>query len=328
MSMQKDQAARAASVNLEDDEPPKPSGNSSSREPKTAPGQLMGLQGKYREALATIEALRKGGAAMDLPLSRIVKVPGRQRPLTPDERAELKTNLDANPLAHPVTVLPETEAGFELLSGYNRVNIYEELGRDTIKAIVIDVEPERVEVLAFYANLLAPSLPDFKKYEGLKARQASTGFSYAQLAEESGLSTSTISRLFQFESLPAAAIEILEANPFILGATAADSLAKAAKAGRGDLVAEAVEKLAEAAGSKEIRFTEENAVAYANGMKPTAAKPTPAAPLVVKQGKKNFAKLIVRGDAVTIKFADLSTTPDEWATKLEAFLKSEIGKEV
>jgi len=326
MSMQKEQAARAASVNLDDDELPKPSSFGLLREPRTAPGQLMGLQGKYREALATIENLRKGGAA-DLPLSRIVRVPGRQRPLTTDERAELKANLVANPLAHPVTVLPETEAGFELLSGHNRVEIYEELGRDTIKAIVIDVEREKVEVLAFYANLLAPALPDFKKYEGLKARQQQTGFSNSQLAEESGLSTSTVSRLFQFGSLPPAAIQILEANPFILGATAADSLAKAAKAGRADLVAEAVEKLAEAAGSNENRFTEENAVAYAMGMKPTATRPPPAEPLVVKQGKKNFAKLIVRGDAVTIKFADLSITPEEWAAKLERFLKSEIGKE-
>lgn len=327
MSMQKDQAARAASVNLDDDEPPKPGGNNPSREPKTAPGQLMGLQGKYRDALTTIEALRKGGMAMDLPLSRIVKVPGRQRPLTPDERAELKANLDANPLAHPVTVLPETNAGYELLSGYNRVDLYEELGRETIKAIVIDVEPDKVEVLAFYANLLAPSLPDFKKYEGLKARRTRTGCTNTKLAEESGLSTSSISRLFQFDSLPASAIQILEANPFILGATAADSLAKAAKAGRGELVAEAVAKLAEAAENKEVRFTEENAVAYANGMKSASTRPPPAAPRVVKQGKRNYAKLIVRGDAVTIKFTDLSTSPEAWAEKLEAFLKSEIRKE-
>jgi len=328
MSMIKDQAARAASVNLDDDGPMVRGVQAPEREPKTAPGQLMSLQGKYREALEKIEQLQKGGTAMDLDLSRIVKVPGRQRPLTPDERAELKANLDKNPLAHPVTVLPETEAGFELLSGYNRVDIYEELGRKTIKAFVIDVEPAKVKALAFYANLLSPSLPDFMKYQGLKERQEETGFTNEQLVEESGMSKSTISRLFQFDDLPPAVLQVLEKNPFVLGATAAVGLAKAAAAGRSELVLEAVNKLVEAAGNKEIKFTEESAVAYANGTKPAVAKPQARPALVVKQGKRNFAKLSVRGDQVTIKFADPSALPDDWAERFKAFIEQEIGKDV
>jgi ParB family transcriptional regulator, chromosome partitioning protein len=328
MSMLKDQAARAAAVNLDDDLPPVRGAVSADREPKTAPGQLMNLQGKYREALEKIEQLQKGGTAMDLDLSRIVRVPGRQRPLTVEERSELKVNLDKNPLAHPVTVLPETEAGFELLSGYNRVDLYEELGRKTIKAFVIDVDPEKVNALAFYANLLSPSLPDFMKYQGLKQRQEETGFTYEELVEESGMSKSTISRLFQFNDLPSPVLQVLEKNPFVLGATAAVGLAKAAGAGRGDLVLEAVNKLVEAASNKQIKFTEENAVAYANATKPAAAKPQPRPELVVKQGKRNYAKLIVRGDQVTIKFADPAALPDDWAERFKRFIEQEIGKDV
>jgi len=327
MTMLKEQAARAASVNLDDDGPVMRGAQAPEREPKTAPGQLMSLQGKYKEALAQIEQLQKGGIAMDLDLSRIIKAPGRQRPLTPDERAELKANLDKNPLAHPVTVLPETEAGFELLSGYNRVDIYEELGRATIKAFVINVEPAKVRALAFYANLLSPSLPDFMKYRGLKERQEETGFTNEQLAEESGMSKSTISRLFQFDDLPASVIQVLEKNPFVLGATAAVGLAKATAAGRGDLVLEAVKKLVEAAGDKQVKFTEENAVAYANANKPAAAKPQARPELVVKQGKRNFAKLVVRGDQVTIKFADPSALPDDWAERFKTFIEQEIGRD-
>lgn len=327
MTMLKEQAARAASVNLDDDGPVMRGAQAPEREPKTAPGQLMSLQGKYKEALAQIEQLQKGGIAMDLDLSRIIKVPGRQRPLTPDERAELKANLDKNPLAHPVTVLPETEAGFELLSGYNRVDIYEELGRATIKAFVINVEPAKVRALAFYANLLSPSLPDFMKYRGLRERQEETGFTNEQLAEESGMSRSTISRLFQFDDLPASVIQVLEKNPFVLGATAAVGLAKATAAGRGDLVLEAVKKLVEAAGDKQVKFTEENAVAYASATKPPAAKPQVRPELVVKQGKRNFAKLVVRGDQITIRFADPSALPEDWAERFKTFIEQEIGKD-
>lgn len=161
MSISRLQAQRAAAVNLDDMEPTRPGVKVEARTPRTAPGQLMDLQSRYREALATIERLSKGGVPMEVELSRLIRVPGRQRPLTPEERAELKANLDANPLIHPVTILPETSDGFELLSGYNRAELYEELGRTKIPAVVIDVPKETADVLAFYANL-APALPDYK----------------------------------------------------------------------------------------------------------------------------------------------------------------------
>jgi ParB family chromosome partitioning protein len=329
MSLTKDQAQRAALIDLDALGPLRQGVPAEARQPRTAPGQLMDLQSKYQDALATIERLSKGGVPMEVDISRLIRVPGRQRPLTPEERAELKANLAANPLIHPVTILPETPEGFELLSGYNRTDLYEELGRTKIPAVVIDVSKEVADVLAFYANL-APALPDYKKYEGLKALQAQHGYDQTALSKESGMSSSTISRLMQFDDLPAGAHEILRQNPFILGATAASGLAKASKAGREDLVVEAVSKLAEAAADedKKVRFTEENAVAHANGVRPAAPKPAAAAPLVVKQGKKNFAKLVVRGNRVTVELTDPTVSPDEWAAKFEAFMKAEIAKDV
>jgi len=333
MSTSKDQIAKASKIDLGDDLPMRGGPPATERPPRTAPGQLMGLQGKYLDAMAKISELEKGGNAMELDISRIIRVPGRQRPLAPAEREELKANLDANPLIHPVVVLPETPEGFELFSGYNRVELYEELGRTKILAVVRDVPRDRVEVLAFYANLLAPSLPDFKKYQGLKARQKEAGLEQKDLAAESGLSTSTISRLMQFDSLPQEAITVLEQNPFVLGSSAAEKLAKAAKAGRSALVVEAVKKLAESnttsssEQSKAERFTEEKAVAYASGRVAPAARPAAREPVIVKSGKKHFAQLTVRGDQVTVKFSDPTVSPDEWAAKFEAFLKAEIAKE-
>lgn len=337
MSIRKDQAQRAASINLEDFEPLRPGAPAAPRQPRTAPGQLMDLQARYREALETIARLEKGGVAMEVDISRLIRVPGRQRPLTREERAELKANLKANPLIHPITILPETPEGFPLLSGYNRVELYEELGRTKIKAVLIEIPPETADALAFYANL-APTLPDYKKYEGLKALQVKNGYDQEQLSQESGMSSSAVSRLMQFDELPAEAHEVLRRNPFILGATAATRLASATKAGRGNLVVEAVNMLAEAASNenksveevgdeaKKTRFTEENAVAHANGVRPAAPKPAVAAPLVVKQGKKNFAKVVVRGNRVTVELADPTASPTEWAEKFEAYMKAEIAK--
>ncbi|WP_051306510.1 ParB/RepB/Spo0J family partition protein [Massilia alkalitolerans] len=334
MSTSKDQVAKAALIDLGDDLPMGLGTPAVERPARTAPGQLMALQGKYLDALAKIAELEKGGNAMELDISRIIRVPGRQRPLSPTERAELKANLDANPLIHPVVVLPETPEGFELFSGYNRVDLYEELGRTKILAVVRDVPRDSVEVLAFYANLLAPSLPDFKKYQGLKARLAEAGLEQKDLAAESGLSTSTISRLMQFDGLPAEALTVLEQNPFVLGSSAAEKLARAAKAGRSELVVEAVKKLAESSSnsssselSKAERFTEEKAVAFASGRTSPTARPAAREPVIVKNGKKHFAQLTVRGDQVTVKFSDPTVSPDEWAAKFEEFLKAEIVKQ-
>ncbi len=319
------QAQFAASINLDDDDAPA-SQPSAIREPRTAPGQLMSLQAQLREAHTLIAQLRQGASAgqvVDLPLSDIYKVPGRQRVLSPQERAELKANLANNPLGNPIVVLPRNERGHELFAGHNRLDLYGELGRLTIPAIIRDFDAEKANVLAFYVNLLAPDLPDYAKYVGLKSRQEETGFNQAQLSDESGLVPQSVSLLFNFERLPAAARQILDVSPHILGATAAKKLADAADKGKADRVVEALELLA--ASTKEDRFTEENAVRYANGSQKPAKQTATANESTVRKGAKNFCKITPRANQVTFKFADEETSL-VWAKKFEEFLRAELKK--
>lgn len=321
------QASFAAGINLDDDDtPPSQSAASIVRTPKTAPGQLMNLQAQLREAHALIAQLREGvnsGHAIELNLSEIYKVEGRQRNLTEQERTELKANLANNPLVHPVIVLPKNERGYELFSGYNRYDLYEELGRTKIRAVIQDFEADKANVLAFYTNLLAPELPDYAKYVGLKSRQEEAGFNQVQLSEESGLVPQSVSLLFNFERLPAAAREILDKTPHILGATAAKKLADAAEKGKADRVVEALKLLA--ASTKENRFTEENAVQYANSSPNAAAKAPKAVETTIRQGAKHFCKIAPRANQVTFKFADEETS-QIWTKKFEEFMRAELKK--
>lgn len=313
--------AAAANISLEDEEN-NPGAPAPRPPPRTAPGQAMELQGRYQEALRKIEQLQQSagtGAPLDLAIADIYKVPGRQRKLTAAERAELKANLQQNVLMHPVVVLPKNEKGYELLSGYNRVEIYEELGRNTIKAVLGDIDAGKADVLAFYTNLLAPSLPDFEKFMGLKSRRDATGFTQEQLSEESGISPASMSRIFSFEGLPIDALDILAAHPHILGATSAAKLAQVSQK-TPELVVEAINMLAAPVPAGGKRFTEAQAVAHVT---PKIAKAEKMAPVIIKDGRKVFCKIEQRGGALTLAFSDPAEA-DEFKLKVQKLIDDEL----
>lgn len=278
----------------------------------------MGLQGRLQDAMKEIERLKTSGTgtgAVKVPTAEVFKVSGRQRVLSPDEREELKSNLAKHPLIHPIVVRPKSDKGYELVSGHNRYDIYVELGKTEIDAYVSDVEAGVVDLFAFYANLLSPSLPDFEKYIGFKRRQTDTGMTQKELAEEAGLSVQKLSSLFAFDDLPAEAIETLREHPHVLGADAAAKMAKAVPAGRGERVVEAVKRLA----SREDGFTQAAAVQFANSVdRQPAAKTTP---VEIRAGKQKFCTLDHRQNVVSVKFAKPEDA-EIWAKKFEEFLRN------
>jgi len=315
------QSKRAASINLDDDDEIADLAPYTS-EPKTAPGQLMNLQGKYAQAQEEIERLKREGGNSGALLVRISDtyiVEGRQRRLTSVERDELKTNLQENGQLEPAVVLPRNERGYEFIIGHNRRELLQELGHESILVTVKEVDPGKVDVVAFYSNLLAPSLPDYSKFVGLKKRQVETNFTLKQLESESGILYQSISLLFNFEKLPDEARKILDEHPKILGATAAAKLAQATLAGRGKLVVEALRIR-----SENEKFTEANVVAHANKISAPARKPLE--PVVIKSGRKHFCEITTRSGHISVKFNDPNDA-STWEKKLEEFVRSELKKE-
>lgn len=306
---------KAATIDLEEDGASQPKAAAA---PRTAPGQLMGLQGDYRRAQAKITELEHqldAAGSRELPLSEIYTVDERKRILTDEERAELKANLAQHDLIHPITVLPKNERGYELVAGHNRFEVYRELGKTHIKAVVQEVAPDKVELYAFYSNLLSPALSDYEKYLGFKKRKEESGLSQQELAKEAGVSPSTVSMLFRFADLPPQALELLKRQPGLLGRSAVAELADAAAGGREARVVEAVRQLSTNPG-----FTQGQAVAYAKKQEPEQSKK--AASVVIKTGRSKFCQVDVRSNVVAIRFADPSTAA-EWSKKLEEFLRSE-----
>jgi ParB family chromosome partitioning protein len=311
---------KAAAIDLDEDSAGQPKATASAA-PRTAPGQLMGLQGDYRRAQAKITELEHqldAAGTREIPLSEIYTVDERKRILTDEERAELKANLAQHDLIHPITVLPRNERGYELVAGHNRFEVYRELGKTHIKAVVQELAPDKIELYAFYSNLLSPALSDYEKYLGFKKRKEESGLSQQDLAREAGVSPSTVSMLFRFGELPAEALDLLKQKPGMLGRSAVAELADAVAAGRDARVVEAIRQLL-----SNPRFTQGQAVAYAN--KSELERPAKAASAVIKTGRSKFCQVDVRNNVVAIKFADASAAA-EWSRKLEEFMRNELSQ--
>jgi ParB family chromosome partitioning protein len=318
MSIAERQAAKAKAINLDDDlDAPSPAPARTG--PRTAPGQLMDLQGRYAEAtdrIKELEARLATGQALEIPLDQLHEVPGRKRKLTDEQFSELVENLRNNPLVQAITVRPRAKGGFEIVSGNNRTAAYRKLGRETIMAVGIQASDDQVDLSAFYANLLQPSLPDYEKYLGFKRRQEQTGKTQRELAEEAGVPESTVSSLFSFDKLPDSAKAHLEAKPQILGYHAAIKLAQAAMLGNADLVIEAVQMLA-----TNSRFTQAQAVAHVSKKRQPVSPRT--SPLVIKDGKTVICKMEARGTRLLVDFGSAEATAT-WAKRFADYVKQEI----
>jgi len=259
-SIKERQANKAASINLDDDLDASPV-TTTRTEPRTAPGQLINIQGKYAMALEENKQLQEkliNASTRELLIAELVEVPGRRRYLTTEQFDELTENLRNNPLVTSITVRRLGSNSYEIISGHNRVHAFKVLGRDRIDAKIVESDEDQATLSALYANLFQPELPDFEKYMGFMEIEAKfPNVSREEIAKNAGISKQHTYRIMSFNGLPDESKAILKESPALLGATAAQELAKLAGAGRGAQVTIAIEKL------RNREFDQKQAVEYA-----------------------------------------------------------------
>jgi ParB family chromosome partitioning protein len=296
--------------------------------PKTAPGQLMAsfplLAEKERElqtAMKRIEELEAEGTSLsqEIEIATLFEVPGRRRVLSDEEYAELRANLESNPLIHPVVYRPLPDGRNEIISGNNRVAIYrDDLNRSSIRGVPFHGTDAEVELGAAFSNLLAPSLPDFEKYRQFERLQKSLGFSQADITRMSGLAQSHVARILSFESLPAAAKAIIAMKPHKLGGTAAAKFAALAQEGRAEEVTSAIKALVESGD-----MTQEKALAMASPVRPRARQPSVT---TINAGKRKFCEVSVRNGVIGLRFSgkDAEAAATQWVERIAKFIQAEI----
>lgn len=272
--------------------------------PVTMPGQLGAFRleaKKYQERISQLEAdlkiAKEQGGSAEIPLDDLYEVPERRRKLSSRQYNELKENLRTNPLVTPITVRKRDAGGFEIVSGNNRVAIFRELSKTHIPARLLDSDDKQAGVNAFYANLLQPDLPDFEKFLGFKKIIETHGkLTHAEVAQGAGVSRSFVSQLMAFEELPEEVLKILDVQPGLIGANAAQDLAALVKKGRKVPVIQAVEKLA--AGL----FDQAKAIKEAATDKASTSIVARAESLKIRSGKSNYCNLIRAEKTLRVQF--------------------------
>lgn len=303
MSLREKLAAKAGNIKVTAEDLEKAAARGP-QAPRTAPGQLMHMQGKVErqaneiaQLKAELESARVAGGAVDVPLDQLHEVPGRRRFMPPDKYIELRENLRHNKLVHPVIVCPRVEGGFEIVSGHHRTDAYRELGRDQIRCVLGELNSDEADTGAFYANLMQSDLTDFekfRKFEELLARSPEK--TQAAVAEQAGVPVSTLSEILSFRNLPEEVLSLLDGRPDLLGSNAGSELARATKEGHAARVVEAVKLLADK------KIDQQQAVRMAKTA-PTKAKPAQTADgFKVKAGKATWCDVRVAKKVMRIEF--------------------------
>ncbi|MCU6501850.1 hypothetical protein LPN04_29080 [Rugamonas sp. A1-17] len=232
------------------------------------------------------EAARNVGKPFDAPMNRIRKIPGRQRYLTPDEKAALYANLDNNKMLTPVTLRPTPDGWFDMVSGHNRYDYHEDRGRPTISSVLDMSEDAHGDRDAFYANLLHNSLTDYAKYVGFKKLLLEDpAATIADVAKHAGVPRSTVANLMVFGELPKEALALLDAHQDKLGRSAAAELAALHGKGHTASVMEAIRAVVAGTASQS------DAVATAKrALRPAAPPRPPAEPTTVRSGRATYCK--------------------------------------
>lgn len=253
-------------------------------------------EAEMKRLKAELEVAKEQGRALEVSLDDLVEVPGRRRILPSEAYAELRENVRQHELITPITVRVLKGGKFEIISGHNRVTAYRELGRDKIKAWPADAGEDKIDELAFYANLLHPDLSAYEKYQGLKKISAQNPeLSHESLADRVGLSRTLVTELLSFDSIPKKALAELEKRPSALGSKALIQLAAMAREGKVDAVIEAIR-----AAVQEGKTAQEVLQAATAG---TRRLPLPRAePIKIKAGRKNYCTMTAARNVVRIQF--------------------------
>ncbi|WRS26776.1 ParB/RepB/Spo0J family partition protein [Oscillospiraceae bacterium MB08-C2-2] len=149
-----------------------------------------------------------------LPLEKIVS--NRAQPRKYFEQGaieELAASIQSNGLLQPVTVRKTARGDYELIAGERRTRAYRFLGRESIPAIVEEMDDSRSAALALVENLQRMDLHYLEEAAGIAALMEQEGLTQQQVAAKLGKAQSTVANKLRLLKLDNTVCrQLLEAN--------------------------------------------------------------------------------------------------------------------
>lgn len=142
------------------------------------------------------------GQVAEIDISLLQPNPLQPRGSIPTESLiELAESIRTHGLLEPI-VVAHTPAGYQIIAGERRWRASKIAGLTKIQAVVKDVNPDEMLVLAIVENLQREDLNVFEKAAGYKRLNEEFGFTHDQIARQLGVSRPSISNSVRMLILP------------------------------------------------------------------------------------------------------------------------------
>lgn len=161
------------------------------------------------------------GTITDLPIDQVVA--NRAQPRTEfavEALNELTESLRRHGLLQPVVVRRAGDA-YELVAGERRLRAARELGWDTIRCFILEIEEEQLLEWALIENIQRTDLGPIELARAYRALIDQHGLTQAELAERVGKSRSAVTNTLRLLDLPSAVKERVSRGTVSMGAARA-----------------------------------------------------------------------------------------------------------
>ncbi|MEX0877054.1 MAG: ParB/RepB/Spo0J family partition protein [Phycisphaerales bacterium] len=151
--------------------------------------------------------VKQGGAAAvggihDLPVSAVVPNPNQpRREFDEESLEELAQSIQEHGLMQPIIVRDGGEGRYELIAGERRWRAVQIAGRDTIRAIVMDVDEARSAELALIENIQHEDLNPIERARGFSLLIERFGLTQEQVAQRVSISRPSVANFLRLLEL-------------------------------------------------------------------------------------------------------------------------------
>jgi ParB family transcriptional regulator, chromosome partitioning protein len=187
--------------------------------PRTAPG----MAGALAQAQQRIVELEKAGIASEVTVADVVPNPWQPRKVFNEAKlTQLAESIREAGLVQPI-VVRRAPHGHQIVAGERRWRAHKMIGKETIKAVIIDLSDEEMAMLALVENIVRDDLSDYEIARSIRSTEKEFP-NRKRMAESLGMSRSELYRFLSFADLPDFVVKDLDVQPRLLGATAAEGL--------------------------------------------------------------------------------------------------------